>query len=85
MKSINEKYLKRLNRMKEEKEEYIKNERDQELKKLHDLWSEKEMKSRENKIKNNSKLHKFNEMNLKTKQYFLFQKDKLSDNHKVTN
>ena len=83
MKSINEKYLKTLTRLKEEKEEYIKNEREQELKKLHEKWDEELKKRKENMIINNQKLHNFSEMNLKTKQNFLFQKKKIFENEKV--
>ena len=83
MKSINEKYLKTLTRLKEEKEEYIKNEREQELKKLQEKWDEELKKRKENMIINNHKLHNFSEMNLKTKQNFLFQKKKIFENEKV--
>ena len=83
MKSINEKYLKTLTRLKEEKEEYIKNEREQELKKLHEKWDEELKKRKKNIIINNQKLHNFSEMNLKTKQNFLFQKKKIFENEKV--
>ena len=75
--------MKTLTRLKEEKEEYIKNEREQELKKLHEKWDEELKKRKENMIINNQKLHNFSEMNLKTKQNFLFQKKKIFENEKV--
>jgi hypothetical protein len=83
LKSLNEKYLRTINRLREAKEEYINVERDEELKKLQKKWEEDQKKAIKNKEIKDQRILNFNEMTVRTKKFFNRQKSNFVENKRV--
>ena len=56
---------------------------DNELRKFHEKCEEEDKKRNINKVMNNQKLQKINDMTIKTKHFYEIQKQKISENEKV--
>ncbi len=83
LKSLNEKYIRTINRLREAKEEYINVERDEELKKLQKKWEEDQKKAIKNKEIKDQRILNFNEMTVRTKKFFNRQKSNFVENNRV--